>query len=35
MFLSGIFFVTFFAGDFEGSYDGEERLVDKKFRKIC
>jgi hypothetical protein len=32
IFLSGIFLVAFFGGDFEGSSDGDDRLVDKKLR---
>ena len=31
MFLSGIFLVAFLGGDFDGSSDGEDLRVDKKF----
>jgi hypothetical protein len=32
MFLSGIFLVAFLGGDFDGSSEGDDLLVDRKFR---
>jgi hypothetical protein len=32
MFLRGIFLVAFLGGDFEGSSDGDDLLVERKFR---